>query len=405
MRGAERVRHLVVERWAVDVERSHPMTIAGFIAKNALRNKRRALLSLLSVAVSLFLFVTLLTLLRELTQPPEDLGSSLRIAVRSRVSLADPLPARQREIIAKVPGVDAVTPFTWFGGKFKDDDSVGFGQFAIDPAMMERIFGEMKLPAEQAAAWMADRTSCIIGKDTMERYKLRLGQKITLEGTIYPCDLELKIVGIYSGTLDDRNCWFHQKYLDEALGNRGEVGTWWVRAASAEAAPQVIEQINKAFENTANAVRAETERAFQMSFVSMWGNIKILIGSICAVVVFTLALVSASTMSMAIRERFRELAVLKAIGFRRHELFAFILAESFGLAMLGALVGAGGAWLLANTLNISKLTGGFFPYFDVTPRIVGLAFAVAAGIGIIASLAPALAVARTSVVRGLKTLD
>jgi putative ABC transport system permease protein len=178
-----------------------------------------------------------------------------------------------------------------------------------------------------------------------------------------------------------------------------------VRAASAEVAPKVIEEINKAFANTANEVRAESERAFQMSFVSMWGNIKILIGSICAVVVFTLMLVTASTMSMAIRERFRELAVLKAIGFRRRELFAFILAESFGLSMLGALVGAGGAWVLAHSLNIAKLTGGFFPYFDVSPRILGLAFAVAALIGIVASVAPSISVARTSVVEGLKTLD
>jgi putative ABC transport system permease protein len=380
------------------------MSIVGFVAKNALRNKRRALLSVLSVAVSLFLFTTLLTLMRELTQPPEDIGASLRIAVRSRVSIADPLPARQLPIIEKVPGVQAVTPLTFFGGRFRGED-VMFAQFGIDPTKFFEIFGEAKIPQEQRDAWVADRTSCIIGKDTADRYKIKIGDRITLTGTFYPCDVELKVVGLYSGTLDDRNVWFHQKYLDEALGNRGEVGTWWIRAASAEVAPQIIEQINKAFENTANAVRAETERAFQMSFVSMWGNIKFLIGSICAVVVFTLALVSTSTMSMAIRERFRELAVLKAIGFRRRELFAFILAESFALAMFGALLGAGGAWLLAHSLDISKMTNGMFPFFDVTPRILGLAFAVAAAIGIAASLAPSIAVARTSVVEGLKTLD
>ena len=142
------------------------MTIAGFIAKNALRNKRRALLSLLSVAVSLFLFVTLLTLLRELTQPPEDVGSSLRIAVRSKVSIADTLPARQLPIIEKIPGVACVTPFTYFGGVIKDDTSVGFAQFGIDPAKMTTIFGEAKVPQEQLDAWLADRTTAIVGKDT-----------------------------------------------------------------------------------------------------------------------------------------------------------------------------------------------------------------------------------------------
>jgi putative ABC transport system permease protein len=381
------------------------VTISGFIARNAFRNKRRALLSVLSVAVSLFLFVTLVTLLRELTQPPEDLGASLRIAVRSKVSIADPLPARQLPMIEKIPGVDCVTPFTWFGGQIKDDTSIGFAQFGMDPHKLTQVFGEAKCPQEQLDAWLADRTSCIVGKETLERYRWKIGDKVTLLSTIFPCDLEVKIAGVYAGTLDDRNMFLHQKYIDEALGDWGKVGMWWIRAKSAEEAPAAIEAINRAFANTANEVRAESERAFQMSFVSMWGNIKVLIGSICAVVVFTLMLVSASTMSMAIRERFRELAVLKAIGFRRRELFAFILAESFGLAMFGALLGAGGAWVLAHTLNISKITNGFFPMFEVTHRTLGLAFAVAAAIGIVASLAPSWSVARTSVVEGLKTLD
>lgn len=385
------------------------MNTASFIAKNALRNKRRAALTILSVAVSLFLFVTLLVALRELTMPPEDVGASLRIAVRNKVSIANPLPSRQLSVIEHIPGVAAVTPFTFFGGKFKDDESVGFAQFAIDPTKLEEIFGEAKLPPDQLDAWLKDRTSCIIGRDTAARYKLKIGDKMNLIGTLWPCDLELKIAGIYSGTLDDRNVFFHHKYLDEALGSaggeQGKVGTWWIKARSAEDVPRVIAAIEKAFANTSAEVRAETERAFQMSFVSMWGNIKIFIGSICSVVVFTLVLVAASTMSMAIRERFRELAVLKALGFRRRELFAFILAESFSLALLGALLGAGGAWLLYSTVSIAKMTGGVFPYFEVTPKILGTAFLVASALGIIASIAPTIAAARMSVVEGLKTLD
>ena len=381
------------------------MNLGSFIIKNALRNKRRAALSVLSVAVSLFLFVTLLVALREITQPPEDIGASLRIAVRSRVSIADPLPARQLAIIEKIPGVDTVTPLTFFGGKFKDDESIGFAQFAIDPSKLRRIFGEARTDDPEFAAWLSDRTSCLVGKETAKRYGLHVGDKITLVGTLYPCDLELKVAGFFSGTIDDRNLWFHQKYLDEALGNWGQVGMWWIRAESAEVAPRVIEEITRAFANSANEVRAETERAFQMSFVSMWGNIKTLITWICSTIVATLLLVTASTMSMAIRERFRELAMLKALGFRSRELFAFVLAESFGLALSGALLGAGGAWALYHYVSIARLTGGVFPFFEVTPKILGLGFLVAATLGIIASIAPAVAVARMSVVDGLKTLD
>ena len=169
--------------------------------------------------------------------------------------------------------------------------------------------------------------------------------------------------------------------------------------------PKVISAIDRAFANTSAEVRAESERAFQLSFISMMGNIKLFIGSICTVVVFTLILVAASTMSMAIRERFRELAVLKALGFRRRELFAFILAESFGLAMLGALFGVGGAYCLYTFGDVAKMTNDIFISSEVTPKIVGTGFLVAAALGIIASIAPAIAVARMSVVNGLKTLD
>ena len=432
------------------------MTFATFIAKNALRNKRRAALSILSVAVSLFLLVTLLVALRELTLPPEDLGAALRVVVRNRVSLANPLPARQRPIIERIPGVEAVSPFTYFGGKFRNEEMMTFAQFAMDPKLLRPIFGEAKMPDDQYEAFIKDQTACVVGKLTTEKYKLKIGDRVQFMSTLSGCALEMKIAGIYSGTLDDRNVLFHQKYLDEACDMNGQVGMWWVKVRSIEEMPQVVEAINKAFASTSAEVRAETERAFQLSFVSMMGGVKVFIQSISTVVVFTLLLVSASTMSMAIRERFRELAVLKAIGFRRHELFALILAESFALAAAGAFIGVGGGWLffthpkmagivaggIAAVLfalavkgtirrkfasaawflifaliladagwfaftrgTISQMTNNIFITFEVTPRIVGIGAAVATALGVLASLLPSLAVARMSVVEGLKTLD
>ncbi|MEK7677359.1 MAG: ABC transporter permease [Verrucomicrobiota bacterium] len=381
------------------------MTTLTFITKNALRNKRRALLCILSVAVSLFLLVTLLVALREVTVPPEDIGAALRVVVRNKISFTNPLPARQRAVIERIPGVAAVSPFSWFGGKYKNEEMMTFGQFAMDPKLIRPIFGEAKMPEEQYQAFEADQTACIIGKLTAEKYQLKIGDRLPLTSIIYPCSIELKIAGIYEGTIDDRNALFHHKYLDEAGGSDGWVGMWWVKVRSIEEMPRVTDSINRAFANSSAEVRAETERAFQLSFVSMWGNIKILVHSICSVVVFTLMLVTASTMSMAIRERFRELAVLKALGFRRRELFAFILAESFGLAAVGAVLGIGAAWVFYTQISIAKLTQGIFITFEVTPKIIGQAALVAASLGIVASIAPSIAVARTSVVDGLRTLD
>ena len=381
------------------------MTLSGFVIKNAFRNKRRAALSVLSVAASLFLLVALQVVLNEFSNPPEDVGTALRIAVRNKVSIASPLPVRQRALIEKIPGVEAVTPLTFFGGNYKGEDNTFFAQFATDPDALMGVFGEALISPDRLDAWKKDRTGAIIGIDTAKRYNLKSGDRLPLVGQYYPVDLDLTVTGIYEGTSDDRNVWFHQKYLDELLGDPGTVGMWWIKARSPDDVPRIIDQVNAAFANTSAEVVAETERAFQMGFVSMWANIKVLISSICSVVVFALLLVTASTMSMAVRERMRELAVLKALGFRRHELFAFILAESFGLSAVGLLLGAGGAWLISANIDAPTLTGGLFPMLTVTPRILGTAALVAVLLGIVSSLAPALSVARMSVVEGLKTLD
>ncbi len=381
------------------------MNLATFITKNALRNRRRALLTVISVAISCNLLVTVMTLQRELTIPPESESASLRLIARNKVSLAQPLPAKQLPTIEKLPGVVAVSPFTYFGGTFRDETITSFAQFAVDPVRFRDLLVEGKIGEGDYDDFIRDRTSCFVGKDTMERYQLKVGDRMRFTGTFYPTDLDLKIAAVYSGTVDDRNVFFHHKLLDELTGDLGTVGTWYVRVESAAAANDVITRIDKAFENSSAEVRTETERAFQMSFMSMLGNVKMLTMSISAVVVFTLVLVTVSTMSMAIRERFRELAVLKAIGFQRRELFGFILAESFGLAALGALVGIGGAWLFWTHVNLQKLTNGFLIYFEVTPRIMATGGIVAALLGILAAIGPSISVARTSVVEGLKTLD
>jgi putative ABC transport system permease protein len=385
--------------------RASGITIPGFVLKNALRNGRRAMLTVLSVAVSCALLVTLLTLQRELTVPPESEAASFRIIARNKVSLAQPLPARQRSTIEKIPGVRQVSPFTYFGGLFRDETTTSWAQFAVDPARFRELILEGKIIEGVYGDWVKDRNGCMLGADTARRYGLKLGDKLRFTGTFYPVDLELTIAVIYAGTIDDRNCFFHHALLDQLMDDWGMVGTWYMMADSAESVDGVIEGVNAAFENTSAEVRAETERAFQLGFVSMFGNVKMLFGSISAVVVFTLILVCVSTMSMAIRERFRELAVLKALGFRRRELFAFILAESFGLSMLGAFVGIGGAWLFWSTINLQKLSQGFLVYFEVTPRIMATGGIVAALLGTVAAIGPSVSVARMSVVSGLKTLD
>jgi putative ABC transport system permease protein len=327
------------------------------------------------------------------------------VIVRNKINLTFPLPARQLATIEKIPGIVAVSPFSFFGGNFREETVTSFAQFAVDPVRFAGLIVEGRIVDGSYAEFARDRNSCLVGADTIKRYKLKIGDKMHFTGTMFPVDLDVRIAAVFEGTVDDRGVFFHQKLLDELLGDPGTVGMWYIRVASAAVANDVTTRIDKAFENTSAEVRAETERAFQMSFMSMLGNVKVLIGSISSVVVFTLILVTVSTMSMAIRERFQELAVLKALGFRRRDLFGFILAESFGLAATGALIGIGGAWALWTYVDLQQLSNGFLIYFEVTPRIVATGATVAALLGIVAAIMPTIAVSRMSVVQGLKTLD
>src|ERR1035437_1081320 len=183
----------------------------SILIRNAFRNKRRLALSVSSVAASLFLLITLQVALRELTNPISDEGSSLRIIVRNKVSLAQPLPARQLQTLERIPGIVAVSPFSFYGGLYKGDEKfTSFAQLAVDPARAQLLLADAKIPKAQTETWIADQTSCIVGQMTTDRYGLKIGDRMQFTGQIYPCDLELKIAGIYHGTADDRNVIFHQ---------------------------------------------------------------------------------------------------------------------------------------------------------------------------------------------------
>lgn len=382
------------------------MTIPGFIVRNALRNKRRLILTVLSVALSLFLFTTLQTALRLMTHPPTSEQAALRIVARHRVSLANVLPAKYQLRIERMPGVQYCSKFTYFGGIYKDQSHSNFAQFAVDADRIFKIFSEMIVPPQQQEAFVREKTACVVGDKLMERFGWKLGDKITFFGTIWACDPELTIRGTYHGQgIDETLVLFHHDYFDELMGDRGLVGTFWIKAASPGIIPGLMERIDAAFRNTDAETKTETERAFQLDFISMLGNVKLFIGSISTVIVFTMLLVTASTMSMAIRERSREMAILKAIGFNGAQIFSLILAESFGLAMTGGVIGCVGAKLLFGHVDIYKLSHGNVPMFPVTTDVVALGLLVALVLGVVSSLVPARASIKTTVVAGLRELD
>ncbi len=383
------------------------MTTAGFILRNALRNKRRLILTVLSVAVSLFLLTTVLTALKLLTEPPSGQEAGLRIVTRHRVSLANVLPEKYQYRIERMPGVQYCSKFTYFGGIYRDISLSNFAQFAVDADRILRIFSEMIVPPQQEEAFVKEKTACIVGAKLMERFGWKLGDKITFQGTIWPCDPELTIRAVYrgGGNIDETLVLFHHDYFNELMDNRGLVGTFWIKTESAGVIPGLIERIDAVFRNTDAETKTETERAFQLGFVSMLGNVRLFMGSICLVIVFTMLLVTASTMSMAIRERAREIAILKAVGFRGREIFSLILAESCGLALAGGVIGCFGVRIVVGAVDVYKLSHGYIALFPVTADVLAVGMLVALLLGVISSLAPTYTSVRTTVVDGLRELD
>jgi putative ABC transport system permease protein len=380
------------------------MTIAGLIAQNAFRNKRRLALTVGSVTVSLFLLTVLQVMLRGFTDPAATEHSAARLVVRHKVSLANMLFSKYKARIETLPGVVACTKLIWFGGIYQDEKNF-FPQFACDAEALFNVLAEASIAPEQRRRFIQERTACVVGVKSMERFGWKLGDRIHLMGAMWPCDPELTVRGVFSGSLDDTMLFFHHTYFDEMLGDRGFTGLFWVRAENAAAVTGLIERIDAAFENSDAETQTEAERAFQVGFVSMLGNVKVLIGSISTVIVFTLLLATAGTMSRAIRERGREVAVLKALGFEGWRIGGLMLAESCGLALAGGLLGCLAAWLVLSTIHVQELSHGLFVRFEVTPQILARGLLVSLALGLASCLLPAWRSVRRGVAEGLRAAD
>ncbi len=344
------------------------MKYLWLLYKNVMRNRRRTLLTVTSIAVSLFLVTTLLTLLNELQNPIETPASALRLITRHKVSLFNSLPIAYRQKIAKVDGVEAVMGSMWFGGVYKDPSNF-FGQFAADTEQFFQVNADMILPEEQKEAFLKDRTGCLVGNSLAKRFGWKIGDKIHLKDALFQFDPEMTVRAIYEGGSDlGSTLFFHWEYFNEGLNNAGFTGTYTIRARSAQEVPKIAEQVDALFQNAPVPTKTETERAFVLGFMSMLGNVQFLITSICSAVIFAIILVAANTMAMSIRERVREIGVLKTLGFYNDRILFLLIGESLLLSLFGTLLGALGARVLYSRLDIATLTSGFLLRLDVNPK-------------------------------------
>jgi putative ABC transport system permease protein len=374
-----------------------------FTFRNSLRNKRRTFLTVASISLSLFLLGMLIAVYHAFyyrTGPPEE---ALRLVTRNRVSLTFSLPEYYGERIKQIAGVREVVPNSWFGGIYIDNRPEHFfPRFATDPEKIFSVYPEFKIPAEELKAFQSDRRAAAIGRSLAKKMNLSMGQKFTIKGDIYPLDVELTIKAIFDGPKDsDFVMYFHRKYVEEGLSEsrKGTVGTFDIMADSAAAVPRIAREVDEMFRNSDRQTKTESERAFALSFVSMLGNVKLFLLSICGAVVFTILLVSANTMAMSVRERVREIGVLKTLGFTRGKVLAMIVAESVIIAMLGGVLGCALAYVVCLGLSgIQIMFGGF----TMPPVVLAISLVVALTIGLMSSAIPAWHASRVPITEALR---
>jgi putative ABC transport system permease protein len=378
------------------------MTLTSFVAKSAFRNKRRSLLTVASIAFSLLLLCIMLCVWRSFYIDKGAPDSALRIMTRHKVSLTNFLPIYYRDKIRAIPGVVHVVPMTWFGGKYKDDKPENyFAQFATDPDEYFDVAADKVMPADQLAAWKRDRAGCVVDDGLAKKHNWKIGDHIILQGTIFPADFDLTLRGIYTIDPPQSNLYFHTKYLEESVDwFKDTAGFYFTRVDTPEHMAPVAHAIDDMFHGTPVPTKSESEQAFKLDFIAMLGSVKLFILSICGAVLFTTLLVCANTMAMSIRERTREVAVLRTLGFTRGSILKLLLSESVAIALIGGLLGvalASGAILFMARPGI-----GLPVSMRMTASTAAVAMAVAAFVGVVSGIIPSYRASHLGIVDALR---
>lgn len=386
------------------------MKYLSYILRNARRSPVRSLLTIGSTTMCLFLMMILLSFLDTSNSVASSLREYNRLITMSSQGFAQPVPGARLAEIAAMEGVEKVTPFSWFGGKY-NNEVMPFAQFGISADTMFDIYDEYTVPPDQLKAFRADRAGCVIGKKLAEDRKLKIGDVMPLKGDGYPVDLNLTIRAIYDGPTnrDIRACFFHWEYLNEEFKKVAatskyvdNAGIIVMKCKSAAIMPTLAKKIDDGYLNSDTPTRSQSEEAFNQMFMEMFGDLQGMIRTIGLAVVCSLVFVAGNAMAMALRERTTEVAVLKAIGFGRGLVINLVLAEAVLVTMIGGVLGALGAKLFFDVVDIAPYTAGMLPFFFVPWPTAFLGLGTALVIGFLSGVIPAVNAARMSVVNGLR---
>jgi len=376
------------------------MTRPQLVIKNLLRNRRRTILTFLSVATSIMLLAVFCATYRFFSNPLMPSEWRLVLTVASRTSMLLRLPLSYGERIARLPGVEAVSPVNMVDCLYGPHDDFLFA-LASDPATFFKIFTAWHVPQDQLAAYAREKAAAMAGRQAALKHGWKLGDRIHLRSPGYHVDLDLTLRGFYTSQ-DESLVAFHWDYLNEAEGRVDRPGAFMLRAHTEEDVPRLMQAIDNQFRNAETETRTVPMGQWVLDFLAMIGNVKLMVLSISAAMVFAVLLVVANTMGMSIRERTAELAILRVLGFRPKQLLALLTAEALAVSLAGALAGCLLAGIVFALIAGYRIGGAMGVYMRMDAVTVGVILIVATGIGLASTLIPAYRASRMSIAEALR---
>jgi putative ABC transport system permease protein len=379
------------------------MRFLKLIRRNLFRNKLRAILTMLLLAVIFFFVATLLAILDNFESFSNAGEGANRLVVQSAISLTNLLPYAHEAKIRALPGVVDTAKLQWIGAYYKEKSNF-FANFAIDVDKMPTVFDDYKIDPKDFAAFQADRRGALVGVDLMKRFGWKIGDRITLKRQIFPFNPELTIRGTYVHPVQTTSVFFPMEYFDQSqpTEEHSKVGTIWVKVKDPKQMAAISQQIDAMFKNSDFPTETFTEKEFQQNFMSMMGNVKLLFTAVSSCAIFMVILLAAITMSMSARERVTEIAVLKAIGFEQRLILGIMLTEFILLTLIGGTLGSVGAHYIYGAVDMGKVTQGFLQNFGIHARTLAICLFASAAVGVIAGGLPAFRASNLRVVDGLR---
>jgi putative ABC transport system permease protein len=387
------------------------MSLASVAVKNVGRNTFRTVLTIVGVGVAMLAFVLLRTVLSAWTMGA-DFAAQDRVATRHKITFVMSLPKRYADDVRGVPGVTDTTWCNWFGARIKDREDVFFANIATDPESFLRVYDEIDVPADQKQAWLEDRQGALIGSQLARQMNWKVGDKVNLQGTIYPGNWEFKIDGIYTAkrkSIDQSTFWFHWKYMNESpqLGEQMRDRIGWIvsRIKDPGASARIAKSIDAMFDSRDIQTLSMSERAMNTSFLGMISTLLKAVDIVSVVILAIMLLILGNTIAMGVRERTHEYGVLRAIGFLPRHIAGLVVGEAIAVGLAGGALGVGIGYPLINQ-GVGRFLEdnftGFFPYFRVAESDALGAIAVGMIVAAIAAALPAYNASKLNVIDALR---